>query len=78
MNAESDDRGDSVGATHGWSERRVRRTLGKPYGGSVRNGIRYNFGDSREGIGPLLWILTIRVDYETRRVVSASTDTEPY
>jgi hypothetical protein len=60
-----------------WSQRRVRRVLGRPYGGSARNGIRYFLGDSKSSIGPAIWILTIRVDFDSRRVIGAVTDTEP-
>jgi hypothetical protein len=66
------------GWVNGWSEQSVRRELGRPYGGSARNGIHYNLGASQEGIGPLLWILTIELDFDSRRVIDASTETKPF
>ena len=59
-----------------WSQRRVRRVLGEPDGGSARNGIRHVLADSRSSIGPAIWILTIKVDFDSRRVIGARTDTE--
>lgn len=66
------------GWAEGWSQQRMRRVLGRPYGGSLRKGVRYVLDESRESLGPSLWILTLRFDPEHRRIVDASTKTEPY
>ncbi|HEX8207533.1 MAG TPA: hypothetical protein VF587_15825 [Solirubrobacteraceae bacterium] len=68
---------EKCGWLNGWSERQVRQALGR---WDYRTGRRltYPVAISDRGIGPLQWVLTVKLDRRGGTVAGARTRTQSY